>query len=86
MDDRERVLAAFPVPSGPSEDTLPPLWQELARRPVRFEPRAAAAGEPWRAFVSPALEAVHTMPATSTVSYDLYDHSLPAHSLPGPDG
>ncbi|MFI8304730.1 phosphodiesterase [Streptomyces sp. NPDC085927] len=79
VGERERVLAAFPVPdpSGPPEDTLPTLWQELARRPVRFDLRAAAAGEPWRTFASLALEAVHATPTTSTVSYDPYAHALP---------
>ncbi|MCX2927311.1 phosphodiesterase [Streptomyces sp. NEAU-W12] len=72
---RERVLAAFPVP-GPG-GTMPALWQEVARRPVRFDLRAAAPDEPWRTFASLSLEAVRTAPATSTVSYDPYAHSLP---------
>ncbi|WP_406466813.1 hypothetical protein OH738_03045 [Streptomyces hirsutus] len=69
MGDRERGPAAFPVPdpSGPPEDVPPPLGQELTRRSVRFGPRAAA-DEPRRTFASPALEEVHTTPATSTVS------------------
>ncbi|SDD30620.1 phosphodiesterase [Streptomyces prasinopilosus] len=78
--ERERVLAAFPAPgpSGPPEDgPLPALWQELARRPVRFDLRAAAPGEPWRTFASLALEAAHGTPATHTVSYDPYAHTVP---------
>ncbi len=79
MGDRERVLAAFPVPvpGGGSRDALPTLWQELARRPVRFDLRAASSGEPWRTFASLSLEAVSPAPATTTVSYDPYAHSLP---------
>ncbi|MFF9202688.1 phosphodiesterase [Streptomyces sp. NPDC014986] len=79
VGDRERVLAAFPVRDSrdATGGALPTLWQELARRPVRFDLRAAAAGEPWRTFASLALEAVHTAPATSTLSYDPYVHSLP---------
>ncbi|MEV6958943.1 phosphodiesterase [Streptomyces sp. NPDC051207] len=77
--DRERVLAAFPVPgpSGAGEATMPTLWQELARRPVRFDLRAAAPDEPWSTFASLSLEAAHPAPATSTLSYDPYAHSLP---------
>ncbi|GAA5211276.1 phosphodiesterase [Streptomyces thinghirensis] len=79
LGERERVLAAFPVPGpgGTADDTLPTLWQEIARRPVRFDLRAAAPGEPWRTFASLSLEAVHPAAATSTVSYDPYAHSLP---------
>ncbi|MDG9718901.1 phosphodiesterase [Streptomyces sp. DH24] len=79
VGDRERVLAAFPVTGadGSADGTLPTLWQELDRRAVRFDLRAAAAGEPWRTFASLSLEAVHTAPATTTVSYDPYAHSLP---------
>jgi hypothetical protein len=79
LGDRERVLAAFPVPgpSGTAEDTRPTLWQELARRPVRFDLRAAAPDEPWRTFASLSLDVVHTAAGTSTVSYDPYAHSLP---------
>ncbi|MEU1045898.1 phosphodiesterase [Streptomyces sp. NPDC005897] len=79
LGERERVLAAFPVPDpgGTAEDTLPTLWQELAHRPVRFDLRAAAPDEPWRTFASLSLEAVDPAPATSTVSYDPYAHSLP---------
>ncbi|MFC9891059.1 phosphodiesterase [Streptomyces pilosus] len=73
--DRERVLAAFPVP-GP-EDALPTLWQQLARGPVRCDLRAAASGEPWRTFATLSLEAVRPVPATGTVSYDPYAHALP---------
>ncbi|MET9776792.1 hypothetical protein ABZ023_21425 [Streptomyces sp. NPDC006367] len=81
VGERERVLTAFPVPgpSGAPQDTMPALWQELARRPVRFGLRAAAPDEPWRTFASLTLEAAHTAPATRTVSYGPY-----AHSLPGP--
>ncbi|GAA3501792.1 hypothetical protein GCM10019016_088990 [Streptomyces prasinosporus] len=76
--DRERVLAAFPVhDTGDAAGTRPALWQELARRPVRFDLRAAAADEPWRTFASLTLEAVLPAPATVTVSYDPYAHSLP---------
>ncbi|MFF5102154.1 phosphodiesterase [Streptomyces sp. NPDC000134] len=77
--ERERVLAAFPEP-GPDDDadrTMPTLWQQLARRPVRFDLRAAAPDEPWRTFATLALEAVRPAPATGTVSYDPYAHSLP---------
>lgn len=79
VGDRERVLAAFPVPDpgGTPEDTMPTLWQELARRPVRFDLRAAASDEPWRTFASLSLETAHAAPATRTVSYDPYAHSLP---------
>ncbi|AKZ53158.1 hypothetical protein SAM23877_7564 [Streptomyces ambofaciens ATCC 23877] len=79
MGDRDRVLAAFPASDADatSGDTLPTLWQELARRPVRFDLRAAAPDEPWTTFASLSLEAAHTAPATSTVSYDPYAHSLP---------
>ncbi|MEU5366859.1 phosphodiesterase [Streptomyces sp. NPDC005925] len=79
VGERERVLAAFPVPgrSGTAERTMPTLWQEVARRPVRFDLRAAAPDEPWRTFASLSLEAVHTAPAAHTVSYDPYAHSLP---------
>lgn len=79
VGDRERVLAAFPVPdpSGPPEATLPTLWQELARRPVRFDLRAAASDEPWRTFASLSLEEVHAASAATTLSYDPYTHSLP---------
>jgi hypothetical protein len=76
VGERERVLAAFPVPGGTREDTMPTLWQEIARRPVRFDLRAAAPDEPWRTFASLSLEAVHTAPGTRTVSYDPYAHSL----------
>ncbi len=41
-----------------------------ARRPVRFDLRAAAPDEPWTTFASLSLEAAHAAPATSTVSYD----------------
>ncbi|WP_437094055.1 phosphodiesterase [Streptomyces sp. enrichment culture] len=79
VGDRERVLAAFPVPgpSGAPEDTMPTLWQELARRPVRFDLRAAAPDEPWRTFAALSLESARTAPPTRTVSYDPYAHSLP---------
>ncbi|MEZ3183116.1 phosphodiesterase [Streptomyces pimonensis] len=79
VGDRERVLAAFPVPdpSAPPGATLPTLWQELARRPVRFDLRAAAPGEPWRTFASLSLEEAHAASSTTTVSYDPYAHSLP---------
>ncbi|CAL9539152.1 hypothetical protein SUDANB15_04177 [Streptomyces sp. enrichment culture] len=79
VGDRERVLAAFPVhaPGARRGDARPALWQELARRPVRFELRAAAADEPWRTFASLSLEAVRTAPPTSTVSFDPYAHDLP---------
>ncbi|MFF8096324.1 phosphodiesterase [Streptomyces sp. NPDC016675] len=79
VGERERVLAAFPVPEvhGASGNTLPTLWQELARRPVRFDLRAAAPDEPWTTFASLSLEAAHAAPATSTVSYDPYARSLP---------
>ncbi|MEV6618124.1 phosphodiesterase [Streptomyces sp. NPDC051051] len=79
VGDRERVLAAFPVPGpdGSPDDTMPTLWQQLARRPVRFDLRAAASDEPWRTFATLSLEAVHTAPAARTVSYDPYTHSLP---------
>ncbi|MEJ1199681.1 MULTISPECIES: phosphodiesterase [unclassified Streptomyces] len=79
VGERERVLAAFPVlgPTGATEDTMPTLWQELARRPVHFDLCAAAPDEPWRTFAALSLEAVHPARATSTVSYDPYAHSLP---------
>ncbi|MFI1421094.1 phosphodiesterase [Streptomyces sp. NPDC020731] len=79
VGDRERVLAAFPVPdpSGAPEDTMPTLWQELTCRPVRFDLRAAASDEPWSTFASLSLEAAHTAAASSTVSYDPYAHCLP---------
>lgn len=78
MGDRERVLAAFPVPGpgGTREDTAPTLRQEITRRPVRFDLRATAPDEPWRPFASLRLEAVHTAPVTRTLSYDPYAHSL----------
>ncbi|WP_395575819.1 phosphodiesterase [Streptomyces sp. BK79] len=75
VGERDRVLAAFPV--GPTGDALPTLWQELVRRPVRFDLRAAAPDEPWTTFASLSLGAVHAAPATSTVSYDPYARSLP---------
>ncbi|WP_225638987.1 phosphodiesterase [Streptomyces solaniscabiei] len=74
---RERVLAAFPVPRTPYEDTMPTLWQELALRPVRFDLRAAAPEEPWRTFASLSLEAAHSAPGTTTVSFDPYARGLP---------
>jgi hypothetical protein len=74
--DRERVLAAFPEP-GPDDTAEPTLWQRLARRPVRFDLRAAAPDEPWRTFATLSLEAVHPAPATRTLSYDPYAHCLP---------
>ncbi|MGW8066976.1 phosphodiesterase [Streptomyces ziwulingensis] len=79
VGDRERVLAAFPVPGpdGGPDATMPTLWQQLARRPVRFDLRAAAPDEPWRTFATLSLEAVHPAPATRTVSYDPYAHNLP---------
>jgi hypothetical protein len=79
VGERERVLAAFPAagPDGAPGDTMPALWQELARRPVRFDLRAAAPDEPWRTFASLTLEAAHAAPATRTVSYAPYTHSLP---------
>jgi hypothetical protein len=78
VGDRARVLAAFPAPgtSGTRQDTMPTLWQEIARRPVRFDLCAAAADEPWRTFASLSLEAVHTAAGSRTVSYDPYAHSL----------
>ncbi|WP_239146382.1 phosphodiesterase [Streptomyces sp. SID10815] len=75
VGDHDRVLAAFPVPD-PGR-TLPTLWQELDRRPVRFDLRAAAPTEPWRTFASLSLEYAHTAPPTHTVSYDPYAHALP---------
>ncbi|MEU9554907.1 phosphodiesterase [Streptomyces fumanus] len=90
--DRERVLAAFPAddadggglsggsdggPDGRSGEVMPTLWQQLDRRPVRFELRAAAPDEPWRTFATLSLEAVRPAPAAATVSYDPYAHSLP---------
>ncbi|MFE0807887.1 phosphodiesterase [Streptomyces sp. NPDC058794] len=79
VGDRERVLAAFPVhdPDARREDVRPTLWQELADRPVRFALRAAAPDEPWRTFATLSLEAAHTAPPASTVSYDPYAHNLP---------
>ncbi|MFE1026639.1 phosphodiesterase [Streptomyces sp. NPDC058818] len=79
VGDRERVLAAFPVhePDARREDVRPTLWQELARRPVRFALRAAASDEPWRTFATLSLEAVRPAPASRTVSYDPYAHNLP---------
>ncbi|MFI2378162.1 phosphodiesterase [Streptomyces sp. NPDC018964] len=79
VGDRERVLAAFPLhdPDARREDVRPTLWQELAHRPVRFALRAAAPDEPWRTFATLSLEAAHTAPPTSTVSYDPYTHNLP---------
>jgi hypothetical protein len=79
MGERQRVLAAFPAhdPSGTPEDTMPALWQELARRPVRFDLRTAAPGEPWTTFASLSLEAARTATPSSTVSYDPYAHCLP---------
>ncbi|MCZ9352543.1 phosphodiesterase [Streptomyces mutabilis] len=79
VGERERVLAAFPVPDadGIAGNTLPTLWQELDRRPVRFDLRAAAPDEPWTTFASLSLEAAHAVPATSTVSYDPYARGLP---------
>ncbi|OPG04081.1 hypothetical protein B1R27_26285 [Streptomyces sp. GKU 895] len=86
MGERERVLAAFPArdQSGTREETMPTLWQELARRPVRFDLRAAAPGEPWTTFASLSLDA--TLPATPsrTVSYDPYTHCLPGLRPTGP--
>ncbi len=78
VGDRERVLAAFPVHGldGRRGDVRPTLWQELARRPVRFELRAAAPDEPWRTFATLSLEAVRTAPASRTVSFDPYAHNL----------
>ncbi|MER5835299.1 phosphodiesterase [Streptomyces sp. NPDC002130] len=79
VGDRERVLAAFPVP-GPRarrSGVRPTLWEELARRPVRFELRAAAPDEPWRTFATLSLEAVRTAAASRTLSYDPYAHNLP---------
>ena len=78
MGDRERVLAAFPVhtPVARPDEVRPTLWQELARRPVRFDLRAAAPDEPWRTLAVLSLEAVHTAPASRTVSYDPYAHNL----------
>ncbi|WP_077798954.1 phosphodiesterase [Streptomyces sp. JHA26] len=73
---RERVLAAFPV-RAPGGDALPTLWQELARRPVRFDLRAAAPDEPWSTFAVLSLDAAHAAPGTATVSYDPYAHCLP---------
>ncbi|AQS68246.1 hypothetical protein [Streptomyces pactum] len=80
VGDRERVLAAFPVlaPGARRGDARPTLWQEVARRPVRFDLRAAATNEPWRTFASLSLEAVHPAPPSSTVSFDPYAHSLPS--------
>ncbi|MDN3250426.1 MULTISPECIES: phosphodiesterase [unclassified Streptomyces] len=79
VGDRERVLAAFPVhePDARRKDVRPTLWQELARRPVRFALRAAAPDEPWRTFATLSLEAVRPAPASRTVSYDPYAHNLP---------
>ncbi|MER7489177.1 phosphodiesterase [Streptomyces sp. NPDC126497] len=79
MGGRERVLAAFPVPApgGPSKAARPALWQELARRPLRFDLRAAAPGEPWCPFASLTLERAHAAAPATTVSYDPYAHSLP---------
>jgi hypothetical protein len=78
VGDRERVLAAFPVhaPGAHPGDVRPTLWQELARRPVRFALRAAASDEPWRTFATLSLEDVRTAPASRTVSYDPYAHHL----------
>ncbi|WP_030871866.1 phosphodiesterase [Streptomyces sp. NRRL S-37] len=76
MGGRERVLAAFPVPDGRRDDVRPTLWEELARGPVRFTLRAAAPDEPWRTFAGLSLHTVLTAPASHTVSYDPYAHSL----------
>ncbi|MEU5757087.1 phosphodiesterase [Streptomyces sp. NPDC047829] len=79
VGERERVLAAFPVPDadGTAGDIQPTLWQELARRLIRFDLRAAAPDEPWTTFASLSLKTAHAAAATSTVSYDPYAHSLP---------
>ncbi|MGV9883869.1 phosphodiesterase [Streptomyces sp. NPDC003006] len=79
VGDRPRVLAAFPVPAtaGPTGNSLPTLRQTVARRPVHFDLRAAAADEPWRTFATLTLEAAHDTAARDTVSYDPYARSLP---------
>ncbi|CAL9640249.1 phosphodiesterase [Streptomyces sp. enrichment culture] len=79
VGDRARVLAAFPVPgtAGPTGGSVPALRRAVVDRPVRFDLRAAAAGEPWRTFASLTLEEVRNAPVTDTVSYDPYAHSLP---------
>ncbi|MEU0336724.1 phosphodiesterase [Streptomyces sp. NPDC006193] len=77
--DRARVLAAFPVPGGhgPVGASLPALRQALARAPLRFDLRAAAADEPWRTFATLVLTPGPPAPESGTVSYDPYAHSVP---------
>ncbi|MFI8193767.1 phosphodiesterase [Streptomyces sp. NPDC085946] len=77
--DRVRVLAAFPErgPHDAVDVALPALRQALLRAPVRFDLRAAAAGEPWRSFAALTLQEPAPAPEHGTVSYDPYAHRLP---------
>lgn len=76
---RDRVLAAFPAPCEHRRTgaSLPALRQALARAPLRFDLRAAAADEPWRTVATLTLTSVSPAPEQATQSFDPYLHRLP---------
>ncbi|MFF8290060.1 phosphodiesterase [Streptomyces sp. NPDC016309] len=78
VGDRERVVAAFPLPHGHRVRGEPAaLRRALDHGPVRLELRAAAPDEPWRALATLTVRAAEPYPERTTPTYDPYRHGLP---------